>query len=185
MNEELTIIRTAQSMILGSSVLVGIAVFMARWLVFAFIGVAASYWASKREAARHAVIEAFWAGALALSATAVIAVLVARARPFMVGDSGVLLLIPAPFNLSFPSGHTATAFALAAAFAFGSDGRKWPLFVLASLVALGRLFVGVHYPTDLLGGAVLGIACASLVRVLHRSIRRKDIERSARSHHHV
>lgn len=185
MNSELEIIRTAQSMVLESSMFVGIAVFAARWLIFAFAGVAASYWARKREAARHAVIESLWAGALALSATAVIAALVGRERPFMVADGGVLLLIPPPFNLSFPSGHTATAFALAAAFAFGSDGRTWPLFVLAAAVAFGRLLVGVHYPTDLFGGAVLGIACAALVRVLHRSIRRKDIERSAQSHHHV
>lgn len=185
MNIELSLIRAMQSMVIGSPVLVSIAVFAARWLIYAFAGVAIGFWVGRAATSRHAVVEAFWAGALALSSTTVISSLVERMRPYLVERSGVLLLIPAPLNMSFPSGHTATAFALAAAFAFAISGRRWPLFTLATAVALGRMFVGVHYPTDIIGGAILGIGCAALIRVLHRRIRRPDINQSVRSHHHV
>jgi undecaprenyl-diphosphatase len=100
--------------------------------------------------------------ALALAFTLtdlVIKPVVARARPF---DASVdaRVIDRRPLTYSFPSGHTASSIASAVTLS-----RLWPagrlvLWSLATLVALSRIYVGVHYPLDVLGGAVLGLACA-------------------------
>lgn len=64
--------------------------------------------------------------------------------------------------VSFPSGHTLSAFAAAALLIFGFKLRGWQLTVvlcLASIVGLSRIAVGAHWPLDVLGGALLGTAC--------------------------
>lgn len=82
--------------------------------------------------------------------------LVARPRPFWVCDT-VELLVKAPRDFSFPSGHTQASFA--AAGAVWRNNRKWGLavFVLAALIAFSRLYLYVHFPTDVLFGAALGV----------------------------
>lgn len=65
--------------------------------------------------------------------------------------------------VSFPSGHTLSAFAAATLLALGLGLRGWRLAVLlllATLVGLSRIAVGAHWPLDVLGGAVLGSLCA-------------------------
>lgn len=63
---------------------------------------------------------------------------------------------------SFPSGHTADAFSFAVAMALVY--RKWliiiPLLIWASLVGYSRMYLGVHFPSDVLGGAFIGAACS-------------------------
>ena len=87
--------------------------------------------------------------------------LVAMPRPFTLHEN-VQLLIPAPHDYSFPSGHTGAAFASAAALYF-SRARYWLMvLVLAVLIAFSRLYLYVHFPTDVLGGIVLGVASAWL-----------------------
>ena len=82
--------------------------------------------------------------------------LIARPRPFEVAGVGDLLVAP-PGDFSFPSGHTGASFACAAALFF-SHSRLWvPALVLAVVMGLTRLYLYVHYPTDVLGGVVLGI----------------------------
>ena len=82
--------------------------------------------------------------------------LVARVRPFEV-NTAVQLLVAKPQDFSFPSGHTAASFASAAALYFAGEKKLWkPVLVLAVLIAFSRLYLYVHYPTDVLGGAVLG-----------------------------
>jgi undecaprenyl-diphosphatase len=65
---------------------------------------------------------------------------------------------------SFPSGHTVTAFAVAAALGFFAPRWRWPLIALACLVAVSRVGVGAHYPSDVLAGAALGIGTTLLLR---------------------
>lgn len=84
--------------------------------------------------------------------------LVARTRPFTYRPELTLLVSP-PKDFSFPSGHTAASFAAASALAF-AHCRHWrPAMVLAVLIALSRLYLFVHYPTDVLSGTILGVLC--------------------------
>lgn len=88
--------------------------------------------------------------------------LVARVRPYDVKE-GIELLVSKPGDFSFPSGHTAASFAAASALWFTKEKRLWiPAFVLAVLIAFSRLYLYVHYPTDVLGGALLGVFCGWL-----------------------
>ena len=82
--------------------------------------------------------------------------LVARVRPCDV-NTAVQLLIARPDDFSFPSGHTGASFAAAAAL-FADRNRLWiPSLILAILIAFSRLYLYVHYPTDILAGAAIGI----------------------------
>lgn len=82
--------------------------------------------------------------------------LVARIRPCDV-DTAVRLLIQRPADYSFPSGHAAASFSAASALYFGRQQLWRPAFVLAALIAFSRLYLYVHYPTDVLAGAALGM----------------------------
>jgi undecaprenyl-diphosphatase len=64
---------------------------------------------------------------------------------------------------SFPSGHTATSFACATVLSYYVPRLRAPLFVLAALIGLSRVYNAMHYPTDVLAGAVLGVATALLL----------------------
>ena len=88
--------------------------------------------------------------------------LVRRIRPCDINDA-VRLLIPYPSDYSFPSGHTAVSFAAASALYFAGEKYLWKAaLVLAAFIAFSRMYLYVHYPTDILGGALLGILCGYL-----------------------
>jgi undecaprenyl-diphosphatase len=78
--------------------------------------------------------------------------LIHRHRPY------VHQLGPAATTTSFPSGHAATSFACATVLSVAAPRFRIPLFALAALIAFSRLYNGDHYPLDVLGGAVLGVA---------------------------
>lgn len=83
--------------------------------------------------------------------------LVARVRPYDV-NTAIAILIKKPLDFSFPSGHTAASFAAMTALFLAKMKKAWiAALVLAVLIALSRLYFYVHYPTDVLGGAVVGI----------------------------
>lgn len=82
--------------------------------------------------------------------------LVARTRPYDI-NTAVKLLIPAQIDYSFPSGHTAASFASAAAMYY-SGCRFWTAaLVMAVIIGFSRLYLYVHFPTDVLAGALLGV----------------------------
>ena len=81
--------------------------------------------------------------------------LVARLRPFTV-NTAVELLIPPPTDFSFPSGHTYASFASASAIFRNNRKIGIPALILASLIAFSRLYLYVHYPTDVLFGILAG-----------------------------
>jgi undecaprenyl-diphosphatase len=66
-------------------------------------------------------------------------------------------LVPVPHSGSFPSGHAAMAFACATVLACWDRRLAVPAFVLAAAIAWSRVYVGVHWPLDVLGGAILGV----------------------------
>lgn len=86
---------------------------------------------------------------------------VARIRPYDLNELiRPELLVPALSDYSFPSGHTAASFEAATAMLLNERRLGIPALVLAVLIALSRLYLYVHYPTDVLIGAVLGILAA-------------------------
>ena len=88
--------------------------------------------------------------------------LFARVRPYDVNTS-IQLLISRPVDFSFPSGHTAASFAAVSALYFAGEHRLWKLFLIpAVLIAFSRLYLYVHYPTDILGGVVCGVIAGYL-----------------------
>lgn len=86
--------------------------------------------------------------------------LIARIRPYEVVE-GLSILIEKPGEFSFPSGHTGSSFA-AGVILFLACPKKYgiPALVLAFLISISRMYVGVHYPTDVLGGMVTGTIIA-------------------------
>ena len=70
--------------------------------------------------------------------------------------------VPMPRSTSFPSGHAASAFAFATGVATASPEAGIPLYGAASVVAYSRVHTGVHYPLDVIVGAVTGVAMAPL-----------------------
>ena len=88
--------------------------------------------------------------------------LVHRIRPFDV-KTGIELLVKRPTDYSFPSGHTAASVASVMALYLAGEKKIWVLaLVLAVLIAFSRLYLYVHYPTDVLGGMIIGIAAGAI-----------------------
>lgn len=98
--------------------------------------------------------------------------LVARARPFACDSMLWSPLIAKPTDFSFPSGHTTASFAVALVIA-RMFPKKYgvPAVILAALVAFSRLYLGVHYPTDVLAGFLVALAGSTLSVWL---VRKKD-----------
>ena len=98
--------------------------------------------------------------------------LIDRQRPaFRYPDPAPLMKIP--HTNSFPSGHAAVSFACAGTLAtFVSRRMAIALYVLAALIAWSRVYVGAHYPLDVLAGALLGIGIARALRLLPAALLR-------------
>lgn len=84
------------------------------------------------------------------------------------------ILVPCGAGYSFPSSHAANHFALAI-FLILSLKRKYswivqPLFIWASLISIAQIYVGVHYPLDVVGGAILGTCLAFLIYTLYKKL---------------
>jgi undecaprenyl-diphosphatase len=98
-------------------------------------------------------------GPVAIGVNYLVKLIVRRPRPVLVG---LPPLGGAPSSLSFPSAHATSAFAVATAMT-----RVEPIaalaFILAAALALGRPYLGMHYPSDVLAGAILGVALGLLV----------------------
>ncbi|WP_231571488.1 undecaprenyl-diphosphatase [Gordoniibacillus kamchatkensis] len=122
------------------------------------------YWFIRTESNRRMIVQAVTAACLALGVSGLIGDLFYRDRPFVAHK--VFQLIPHAANASFPSDHAIGAFVIATTIWLfrKRDGRLW--LVLAACVAVSRVWTGVHYPSDVVGGALIGIAVAAGVHQL-------------------
>jgi undecaprenyl-diphosphatase len=92
-------------------------------------------------------------------------------------------LVAAPHDGAFPSGHAATSFAAATVLAFARPRWAPAFYLLALAIGFSRVYVGVHYPLDIVGGGVLGVGVATALRFLARRwgrVGRGDSASSAR-----
>ncbi len=105
--------------------------------------------------------------------------LIDRPRP-PIGDRSVHALIAVPPDPSMPSGHALTSFACAVVLAGFAPRLRWPLLAYASLVAISRPYLGVHYPSDVIVGAVIGAVLGLALDQTRRAL----INRSQNRWHH-
>ena len=99
--------------------------------------------------------------------------LVQRVRPYEVIDT-LTILVERQKDFSFPSGHTSASFAAGIVF-FRNLPKKFgvPAVILACLISFSRLYIGVHYPTDVICSIVFGVVLAFLSEQLCRKILRR------------
>ena len=113
-----------------------------------------------------------------LTINVVLKELVARPRPFVVNELIEPLVGGVSPYRSFPSGHSGGSFAaMFALYRWVPKKIGIPALFLASLVALSRLYVGVHYPTDILAGFVIGFVCSALAYAIVKMVMNKRGEK--------
>jgi undecaprenyl-diphosphatase len=99
--------------------------------------------------------------------------IVARPRPFTYAD--IELLINAPKSYSFPSGHAASSFATATAVFLGNRNLGIVALVIAALIAFSRMYLFVHYPSDVCVGAIEGIFTAIIIsKIVNYAMKKQD-----------
>jgi undecaprenyl-diphosphatase len=112
---------------------------------------------------RRAALAAVLSAGVALAIAKVVSEVVDRARPFVVDPSGVHLFSGHAADAGFPSDHATGAFAVAMAIYLRN--RLWGsvALVAAAVLGVGRVAIGVHFPSDVLAGAVLGCGVALIL----------------------
>jgi membrane-associated phospholipid phosphatase len=147
-----------------------------KWPLFAVAGGCCD--AGRRRLPTAAFI-ATAAAAVAEGLTVLLKLLTERNRPPQ-ADPAIQALVSLPDSTSFPSGHAATAFAAATAVGVLHPRFRAPLLALAGMVALSRVYLGVHFWSDVLVGSLLGVAIGLATTRLVRRGRREpqELERS-------
>jgi undecaprenyl-diphosphatase len=125
-------------------------------LVLAFVLIAGRH----RQDVRRAVVAAGLSAGLGLAVAQVVSRLVDRPRPFVSHPHAVHLFAHHAADAGFPSDHTTAAFAIGTALVLRFRGWGIAILVLATILAATRVGMAIHYPTDVLGGAVIGAASA-------------------------
>ncbi len=132
------------------------------------------WWSAKdRLHVRHACICAGLTFLISLGANQILLLFLHRIRPY---DAGVSHLVIAPTaDWSFPSDHATAAFAIVASFALARSPVRALIFgVLAIVICFSRIYIGMHYASDVIGGAAMGSLTAVIVRFVYREGTRID-----------
>jgi undecaprenyl-diphosphatase len=131
-----------------------------------------------RTAYRQGALRAVIAAVLALLTNQVIGLVYFRPRPFVAHT--VHLLVSSARDSSFPSDHATGSWALAWSVRHPPRLISMPMTVLAVLITIARVYVGAHYPSDVIGGALIGIAITFLVERLWPLLLASKAERLVR-----
>src|SRR4030066_928366 len=135
------------------------------YILFAIFAVPAFFKDSKKSL--FVIALCFIALALGDASANILKHLFERPRPCQALEN-VRLLVGCSGSFSMPSNHAVNAFSVAATFSHFFRKTAVPMFLIAALVALSRIYVGVHYPSDVIAGAVLGGVIAGIILILHK-----------------
>ena len=139
----------------------------ATWAVPIFIGIVAAWflygWIRGLAAERRGALTALFAAGGALLANQIVLQFWQRPRPFAAHPGAVTTLVSRTADPSFPSDHAAASVAIAVVLVLAHRRAGAAVLALAALVCLARVYVGAHYPGDVLGGAAVGVAVAALL----------------------
>ena len=142
------------------------------WAIFVLVAVGGAIWFLARpggsDRSKLAALSAGFAGALALLANVILGQLWFHDRPFVDHPGKTLLLVRHGSDNSFPSDHASLAFAIAFAVLVFHRRLGALLVLVAAGIAIDRIFVGVHYPIDVLASVFVGLGSALLVTTLGR-----------------
>jgi len=140
--------------------------FLASYLIFIMFAGTLVIWISDGKIKKEQIIHAFFAVIIAFLATQAIKVIFPRNRPFLKnGEQPLTLTVPQ--DSAFPSSHTAIAFSLAVTFFLHSKKLGIVYLVLALLIGLARVVGNVHYPSDIIAGAIVGTVVAYMIEKRH------------------
>ena len=104
--------------------------------------------------------------------------IVARIRPYSINQTVHLLVTPLK-DYSFPSGHTAASFASVSALYFAGRKRMAAgTLIVSVLIAFSRMYLYVHYPTDVLGGLIIGLLCGWIADMIIQKVMKKRSRKS-------
>ena len=104
--------------------------------------------------------------------------IVARPRPYSINKTVQLLVTPLK-DYSFPSGHTAASFASVSALYFAGRKRMAAgALIVSVLIAFSRMYLYVHYPTDVLGGLIIGLLCGWIADMIIEKVMEKRSRKS-------
>ncbi len=131
-------------------------------------------WLRRSRQDRLAAITALLSSSGALLANQIIGFLWDRPRPFVAHPRSVHLIVHSGSDASFPSDHAAVAFAIAWVLVVFHRRLGIVALLLAASMSYARVYVGVHYPGDVLGGAAVGTVTAVLVVAWLRNLRRYE-----------
>ncbi|WP_274651347.1 undecaprenyl-diphosphatase [Paenibacillus humicola] len=129
-----------------------------------FLGIIV-YWFSRTRQNRRMVVEALFSACIALGVAAILGSLFYRNRPFV--DHHVHLLIQHAANASFPSDHATAAFVVATVIWCHRRKDGWAWLALAAGISVSRVWTGVHYPSDVISGFILGTGTAIAIQTCH------------------
>lgn len=140
--------------------------FLASFLIYIlFLGLAV-LWIIDGKIKKEQVIHAIAAVGISYLLSEVIKMLFPTIRPFIQNGTEVLTLT-VPMDGAFPSSHTAAAFALGVTIFMHDKKYGWIYLLLAVVIGTARVLANVHYPADILGGALIGMLTAIVIEKSH------------------
>lgn len=158
------------------SVLNPLVAFFANNLDYVFYLGVIVYWFIRTPDNRKMVVNTLLSGGVALGVNNIIGAIYHRDRPFVAHH--VIQLVQHDASASFPSNHAAAAFAVASSIWLWrrKEGRMW--FVLAAIIGFSRIWSGIHYPLDIIGGAVSGSVIGI---VINKTMRQQVLQKASES----